>query len=582
MKEKEKGYEFCKIEDIIKKVKTGKWVLPIWQRDYVWKKINIINLFDSIYRQYPIGNILIWKTKFRDNAFCSFKNEADFRGEMNLTEPSNVINKKNKNDINAVLDGQQRVTSLYLSLSNDKDVCINSKGKDGSNDKKLYVMFNLLSDIKKMKEPENIFDIDDCESWEYVLKKDGRKDGLFMRLDHILDADFKKYFNDLQVDVRPNKDENNKALNNIRLLRKIFFNTKICVRTIDNDVREAFELFHRLNSQGLVLSPTQLSTCRLIYLDDTIKSKINKDLQEINKKDFEFDVSYIVNLLYLMANNGVIKDNKKDIKEEIVKYYDKAIRYTKKVCKVLLNVGLGKKIITSYNAILPITYYFYKNKKDKVNDNEKNAIKYFMLLSMIKGLFGGSSRDTINKAVKEIKNKQLTISNIKKIEIKKNIDNNFYVNQKIINDWLNKFKKGDKTTRLLLYILYPNYKRPEYGHLDEDHMHPVNNFRKEKNKIFAKLNKNKQVEWQKNKDLIPNLQLLLGNKEKSDKTYKEWSDKILDYKTKDDYFPKNIKDNDGNKIDITEFKNFDYFFEERKKLMCKKLCNILGVKYKKD
>ena len=34
------------------------------------------------------------------------------------------------------------------------------------------------------------------------------------------------------------------------------------------------------------------------------------------------------------------------------------------------------------------------------------------------------------------------------------------------------------------------------------------------------------------------------------KSYKEWSDKLYDYKTKDDYFLKNIKDNDGNKIDI--------------------------------
>lgn len=587
MVENKIGYAFCSIKEIIQNVESGKWILPVWQRDYVWKKQDIAYLFDSIYRQYPIGNILLWKTKFKNDTFCNFKTEAIYKGNTNLTDPSTTIDYVRNNNIEAILDGQQRVTSLFLALSDKTKIYL--KNDKGSNEEELYVHFNILSNIRKMKNTSMIFAVgNDAYEGFRDVSNDKKKEiyGLFMRLDHIFSDDYKYHFKALHhkefsdgVGLEITKSEEKKAVENIKELRKILLNTKICIKIIENEPNEAFEIFHRLNSSGTELSATQLSTCKLIYLNDKLKSRIHKDLQLINGFNFEFDVSYIVNLLYLMSNDGKLKD-KKDDNDEIVKYYEKAIKYTKAISKILYELGLGNKIITSYNAILPMTYYLYQNNTTKVNTAEREAIKYFMYVSMIKGLFGGSSKDTINRAVGQIKKiNSLSIDKVKKLNIKKNVNNNFIVNQEVINDWLSKYKKGDSTTKLILYILYSKYHFKKYA-FHEDHMQADSEFRTGK-KIFDNQKTQTQIRWQNMKDLIPNLQLLESrdNIKKSNESLKSWLAKYPDYYD-ENYLPSNVKDKNGDEIDITLLENFDFLFNERKELITKKLCEIFGVKFK--
>jgi uncharacterized protein with ParB-like and HNH nuclease domain len=102
----------------------GLW-LPNIQRYFIWKKEQIEKLFDSIMREYPIGNFLIWKTKepvkmrkFIDN----------YRDGLTLTDFYVPENSKIKL---LALDGQQRLQSLFIAL------------KGSYNGKELY--FNVLS-----------------------------------------------------------------------------------------------------------------------------------------------------------------------------------------------------------------------------------------------------------------------------------------------------------------------------------------------------------------------------------------------------------------------------------------------------
>lgn len=512
-----KGYSFYTIKEILKKIESGDWILPIWQRDYVWKKQDIIALFDSLYRKYPIGNILLWKTKFLKNTFCEFKTEADYRNNTNMTEPSKSIPFVKNKEINAILDGQQRLTTLFLALSNKAK--INQKNELATTEEQMYIHFNILSDIDKMSKSKMIFRLsaDDFEGWNKI--GDRNKDGLFMRLDHIFDDDYMLYYKaflNKKFDDRyliTTKKERQLGLKNIKSLRKALLETKICVKAIDEKANEAFEIFNRLNSSGAELSATQLSTCKLIYLNEELKNTIHADLKEINGNDFEYDISYIVNFLYLLAYDK-LKEKNNDNDDKIVKYYKDAKTYTKKVSRILSDLGLGHKIITSYNAILPIAYYLYKNRKlSKITEKEEKAIKYYMLVSMIKGLFGGSSKDANNKGITEIKklkNKQISIDFIKKMNIKKNVNNNFIVNKNIIDDWLTKYKKGDSTTKLILYILYENYHYKDYD-FHEDHMQPASEFRDTKT-IYKKQSTNTQMRWVVMKDQIPNLQLLESKK----------------------------------------------------------------------
>jgi len=85
-------------------VKRGEYRIPQFQRDYVWEKSRVVDLFDSIYKEYPIGSFFLWKAGQEYNRL--------FRHAIDLNIPA--IEKDD--NVSFILDGQQRITSLYVTL----------------------------------------------------------------------------------------------------------------------------------------------------------------------------------------------------------------------------------------------------------------------------------------------------------------------------------------------------------------------------------------------------------------------------------------------------------------------------------
>ena len=82
-----------KVDTILDSIDQGTISLPEFQRGYVWNRKQVKQMMDSLYRKYPVGSFLIWNTK---------SETANVRGDDPVTT-----------DIKLLLDGQQRVTSLY-------------------------------------------------------------------------------------------------------------------------------------------------------------------------------------------------------------------------------------------------------------------------------------------------------------------------------------------------------------------------------------------------------------------------------------------------------------------------------------
>ena len=94
------------IRRLIERVCSGDIRIPAFQRDYVWDYDQVAFLIDSIYKGFPIGTIFLWKT---DNRLKFEKN----LGQFALPEP------RRDYPINYVLDGQQRITSMFTVFQND-------------------------------------------------------------------------------------------------------------------------------------------------------------------------------------------------------------------------------------------------------------------------------------------------------------------------------------------------------------------------------------------------------------------------------------------------------------------------------
>ncbi|MGO4170679.1 DUF262 domain-containing protein [Bosea sp. TAF32] len=94
------------IEDIVGKLKRGELRIPAFQRGFVWTPDDVAFLMDSIYKDYPFGSVLLWRTKIK------------LTQERNLG-PFEIPKPEADYPIDYVLDGQQRLTSILGVFAND-------------------------------------------------------------------------------------------------------------------------------------------------------------------------------------------------------------------------------------------------------------------------------------------------------------------------------------------------------------------------------------------------------------------------------------------------------------------------------
>ena len=95
-----------RIRELLSFCKKCEWQLPNFQRYFDWKKLNIRDLLDSVFRDFYIGSLLLW--------------EAQSDPQLKLIP---ILGAEQNNDVQTrmiILDGQQRITSLYYAIKGSK------------------------------------------------------------------------------------------------------------------------------------------------------------------------------------------------------------------------------------------------------------------------------------------------------------------------------------------------------------------------------------------------------------------------------------------------------------------------------
>lgn len=120
-----------RINKVINKIASGEIRIPSFQRDYIWEPENVAFLMDSIYKGFPIGSVLFWRTSEKLHTEKQLGNYC-------LPEPT-----KNY-PIDYVLDGQQRITSIF-SVFQTELTPINE------NDAQIYFIMNEPKDTQNSR-----------------------------------------------------------------------------------------------------------------------------------------------------------------------------------------------------------------------------------------------------------------------------------------------------------------------------------------------------------------------------------------------------------------------------------------------
>ncbi len=217
--------------------------IPTFQRDVVWEQENVKKLWDSIYKFYPLGSILIWKTDVK------LQNHRQIGGHQ-ITDTN-----FSRTEYQYILDGQQRTTSLLTSLYGG-DI----EGKPGFNPL-LYVDLAIPTDGDTDDESyRNRFlfwrEIDDRngEIKPNIGKKKRFDEGLIVKL-----IEIKNNFVNIQTSVfnsqTVNKDFNHPILIELSKIKGVLDNYRISFIEVKGiQVSEVCQIFERINQAGKPLN----------------------------------------------------------------------------------------------------------------------------------------------------------------------------------------------------------------------------------------------------------------------------------------------------------------------------------------
>ena len=523
------------IAEVVKDISANKYVLPSIQREFVWSTAQIERLFDSVMQDYPFGAFLFWELSKDQNTLYDFysflqnyhEKTARHNPKINLTGNDNVM---------AVLDGQQRLTSIYIGLKGTyafKMPFKQWKNNSAFPERKLYL--NIVEQAK-----------DETDTYEFsFLTADEVKndtDHYWFEVGKILDmtelGDVMNYLmQNIAFSGAYTQDQcifANATLS--QLFKVIHTQPSISYYKVKSEeLDKVLQIFIRVNSGGTVLSYSDLllsiATAQWESLD--ARKEITEFVDYINtigsgfnvNKDFILKASLVLTGFSDIAfkvdnfnkqNMLKIEQNWQTIKTSITQAF-----------LLVSSFGFSRDSLKSNNAVIPIAYYLmtignpsnFEVSSNTVNNRKK--IKKWLTMSLIKRVFGGQA-DSILRPLREV--------------IKANGNNEFPLDE-IINrlrgtsktivftdddiEALLELQYGRADTLMVLMMLYPSLDYNNKFHID--HIYPKSKFTK--TSLLKKgIAQDKVEEYMNHVNDISNLQLLaaIPNIEKQDKDFEEW------------------------------------------------------------
>ncbi|TPH63496.1 DUF262 domain-containing protein [Helicobacter pylori] len=553
------------IKDVVDELNV-RYFLPNIQREYVWLKKadekKIEQLFDSILRGYPIGSFLFWKLQKEDIA-KSDEQDSDklnfqlykFIENYDERKPHNEkirIEQIRRDDLYIVLDGQQRLTSLYIGLKGTRTLRKkHAKKNDNPNayeEKCLYL---------NLKHQPNMDNLEDNYQFEFHAKTpENDKKHFWFKVGDILE---------LESGVLNYVQEHGLKDNELHLLEKLkgAFHTKQLISFFEEkekNLNKVLNIFIRVNSGGVKLSYSDLLMSILTAsFSSDIREKMNALVDALKDRGFSnMGQDQVLKTCLLLIGKDTTFElknfNKNNIKE-IEENWEKITESIYNAAELLETFGYAKYLGSAYILSSLAYFYFLRQKMDK--NDEKQALK-FVRNAQITSYFTPSTDTKLNNIANSMKD-------VKTFE---SFNHNLAKHQtwplKITNDAIEEMMCSSSHARVfpILQILYPNlnYKTITF-HID--HIYPKSKFKKNK-----KLNKDFY------EDHLYNLQLLEGaeNQAKKDKDPEVWlKEEYKNEQAIEEYKKRNY-------IDPTlklEWENIKEFREKREEAIITKLKEVL-------
>lgn len=338
------------IRQIIDKINDNQLFAPAFQREYVWKRADVKALFDSLIKRYPTGTLLTWETT----------TPPELKGKKKYSEQMGAVK--------LLLDGQQRVTSIYMILEGTLPPYYTEQEITNQNVMGLHVNLETLEleYFKKMTMENNPRWVNLTDIFlGNVRSKDVRKA-----------LETKGELTDALEDVIDDNFEAVKSIQDREFPEQII--------PVTASIKEAIDIFYIVNSSGVNLTDAELALAQISGYWPQARDLFKQKLFDLGKAGFVFKLDFVVYaLLAVVHNNGSqmeklhSPENKDKLQEAWERLDTQVLDYVANIMQTHAFVDHTDEINSIY-ALIPIIAFVFHKSNGQLNEGEiKRVVKWF-------------------------------------------------------------------------------------------------------------------------------------------------------------------------------------------------------------
>lgn len=571
------------VEQVLKEIHARKYLMPAIQREFVWGPDQIIRLFDSLLRGYPLGSFLFWEVEpatAQEYVFYDFLNDYHEHASP-YAEKTRV---PTGDGTTAVLDGQQRLTSLNIGLYGSHARRKRYGRQGGANSypvKKLYL--NLVDDPTD-EELGLKYDLRFLTTDE--AKSEAGGPNKWFRVGQVLELGDSgpSIMNELVKRSIPDQSAGFQRLYD--LYRAIREDRPLNYYLVeDQDPNKVLEIFVRVNSGGEPLSYSDLLLSMATNQwssDPGAREEVRSLVTELNSRQFNFSKDVVLKTALMIADVDLQFRVSNFTRANMMKVESKWTDIRKALlvaADFLKQAGFSERTLTAASVLIPVAYYLHKRSAsdsylDSTTDaHDRQVLQRWVTRSLVKRGIWGSGLDTllgrIRDVIRENEAKEFPASSVETEMALLGKPLSF--DETEIDDLLQLKYNGYRTFPVLA-ILYPGLDLSRTFH--EDHIFPKSRFTKKK-LAAAGISAVEVDEYLDAYDRLPNLQLLTGtaNIQKQDSLPAEWIETAF---TSEEKRLTYLDENDLDELPL-DLKDFLKFYDGRKTRVRDRLIRALGA-----
>ena len=350
------------VSTILDQIDDGRMVLPTFQRGYVWKREQVRGLMDSLYRGHPVGSLLVWVTP-SDN--------VDHRGSQEI-DPGMV---------QVLLDGQQRITSLYGIIRGKPPAFFDGDAKAFK-----AIHFHLQNEEFHFHQPAM------------------NGDPLWIDVSALMQRSFGQLKNWIDEQSSETKQFDEKIWQ-LWGIRSIEFHVAK-VEGSNETVEVVVDIFNRVNSGGTKLSQGDLALAKICASWPKGREIMKAKIDEWKGRDYDFTLDWLLrNVNAIVKGEARFRHLHNVPTERIQKGLDDAERSIN-YSLTLIGDRLGldhSRVLFGRNALPVMSRYIDQRGGGIADDVEQDRLLYWYFLSALRGRFSGSTESKLDEDFKAIR-----------------------------------------------------------------------------------------------------------------------------------------------------------------------------------